>query len=129
GGLGMNSLSGFDDAMGFQVFGGYRFDDNLIKVDKVKLAVEAGYMTSGDFDFRFGGSVSADGIWAATVADYAVNEQVSGLLRLGLDFGDDDGLLMGFGGEYRVDHNIAVRGEYVIRDNVNSLQVNIVYGL
>jgi len=129
GGLGMNALSGFDDAMGFQIFSGYRFDDSLINIDKVSLAAEAGYMTTGDFETSFGGEASVDGIWGAAVADYEFNEQASGILRLGLDLGDDDGLLFGFGGEYHLNDKIGIRGEYVIRSHVDSLQVNVVYDL
>jgi hypothetical protein len=129
GGLGMNSLSGFDDAIGFQIFGGYRFDDNLINIDKVSLSAEASYMTSGDFETSFGGEASVDGVWGAAVVDYAFNEQASGLVRLGLDLGGDDGLLFGFGGEYHLNDKIGIRGEYVMRSHVDSLQVNIVYDL
>ena len=125
----MNSLGGFDDAIGFQAFGGYRFDDSLINVDNVSLSAEAGYMTTGDFETSFGGDISVDGIWGAAVTDYAFNEQISGIVRLGLDLGDDDGLLFGFGGEYHLNDKIGIRGEYVIRSNVDSLQVNVVYQL
>ena len=42
-GLGLNSLSSFDDAMGFQFFGGYTIPKNLVDLDKVGLAADAYY--------------------------------------------------------------------------------------
>lgn len=130
GGLGMNSLSGFDDAMGFQFFGGYTIPKETLDLGKVGLAAEVGYMTSGDFETTFFGTTvdtSADGLWASAVFDYGINEQFKAIGRAGLDFGDDDGLLIGGGVEYAFDKKIGIRGEYVMRDNVDSLQVNVTY--
>ena len=47
GGLSMNSLSGFDDEMGYQAFVGYELD--MIDLGPVQLAVEVGYFNSGKF--------------------------------------------------------------------------------
>src|SRR5690625_6666671 len=99
GGIGFNSLSGFDDATGFQFFGGYKLD--MVNLDPVGLSVEAGYMTTGDFKYEeclpfFGCdsySLSANGIWATAVFDCALTRELSALGRVGLDFGDDDGLM------------------------------------
>lgn len=128
GGIGLNSVSGWDDAIGFQVFAGYEFD--MANIDPIKLAVEVGYMDTGDFedDTIFGKvETSATGVWATGVASYALNQQFSLLGRLGLDFGDDDGLMVGVGVGYAVNQQIEVRGEYVARDEVDSLQANVVY--
>jgi opacity protein-like surface antigen len=128
-GIGLNSLSGWDDAVGFQIFGGYKLD--MLNLDPVKLAVEVGYMDSGDFERNvpFWGKVetSATGLWASAVASYPLTPELNLLGRLGLDFGDDDGLLLGAGVGYTVSKEIELRAEYVIRDNVDSLQANFVY--
>ena len=139
GGLGFNSIdvSGADSAMGFQFFGGYTFD--LEAAPTLNFAAEAGYMTSGDFDVEFvnpftgakttvsGGS--ADGIWMSGVASYPMNDQLSLIGRIGLDFGDDDGVLFGFGAGYSLGKSLGVRGEYVLRDSIDSLQINATFKL
>jgi opacity protein-like surface antigen len=139
GGLGYNDLdiSGTDSALGFQFFGGYSFGDILSK--KVDLAVEAGYMTSGDFEFdsyelsddftirKTKAEVSADGIWANAVVSYPLQNNIALIGRIGLDFGDDDGVMFGGGAEFKLAGALAIRAEYVIRDTINSLQGNVVY--
>lgn len=135
GGLGINSLDPFDDATGFQIFGGYELGD--MGVQGVKFSVEAGYMDTGDFELEVTlpiiGTItqeaSASGIWATGVAAYAASPEIDILGRLGLDFGDDDGLMLGFGVGYNFNKQMQLRGEYVIRDNIDSLQVNFVYHL
>lgn len=124
GGIGVNSVSGWDDAVGFQVFAGYEFD--VADIDPIELAVEVGYMDTGDFE-RGRLETSANGLWVTGVASYALNQQFSLLGRLGVDFGDDDGLMVGVGVGYAVNRQVEVRGEYVVRDEVDSLQANVVY--
>ncbi|SCZ64608.1 OmpA-like transmembrane domain-containing protein [Thiohalomonas denitrificans] len=131
GGFGNNSLSGFDDATGFQVFAGFPLAASL---GQASTAIEVGYMDSGDFDYcvpsfagELCGSTDAAGLWATGVADYALGPQLSALGRLGLDFGDDDGLMFGVGLGYDVTTELEVRGEYVVRDNIDSLQLNFVF--
>ena len=137
GGLSSNGLdvSGGspDRAIGYQLFAGYDFDVEF--VDDLKTIAEVGFMSSGDFKYDVtifnttttvnAGSVS--GLWATYVADYAVNDKVNILGRLGLDFGDDDGLMFGGGAGYMVNDQVSVRAEYVLRQNVDSLQVNVTY--
>jgi len=136
GGIGFNSVdvSGFDSAIGFQFFGGYDLD--IVLGENVTTAIEVGYKMSGDFeaDFEFFGetitlSESADGLWFAGVARHPINDQVSLLGRLGLDLGDDDGLLFGFGGEYTVSDQVGVRAEYIIRSDTSALEFNLTYRL
>lgn len=128
GGLSSNSADGLNgNATGFQFFLGY--DLKGVKLGKANVAVEAGYMDSGDFDgcyFNFGcGSDSATGLWATGVVLVPVANQLDFIGRLGLDFGDDDGLMFGVGLGYAVDKTIQLRGEYVIREDIDSLQANI----
>lgn len=122
-GLGFNSASGAS-ATGFQVFAGYTL--NLDLAENLETSVEAGYRTTGNFDYFFA-DVSLDGVWATFNGSYTINDRFSALARAGLDFGDDDGLMLGGGAEYDLNESFSVRGEYVIRDITNSLQVNFVY--
>ncbi|MDH5737390.1 MAG: hypothetical protein OEZ23_03720, partial [Gammaproteobacteria bacterium] len=47
-GLGSNSASGWDDASGYQIFGGYNLS---VKGWNAQHSVEFGYMDSGDFEY------------------------------------------------------------------------------
>jgi hypothetical protein len=130
-GVSRNSLSGAsNNPIGFQFFGGYKLDE-VVNLDPVTFAVEVGYMDSGDFEVRQFGLTqdigSASGLWVNAVFGYPLTPEVNLLGRIGLDFGDDDGLMLGFGAGYRLNPNVELRGEYVIRDDINSLQANFVY--
>lgn len=135
GGLSSNELDGFsgDNATGYQVFAGYDLD--MIKLGAVKSAVEVGYMDSGEFEtcvsLPFLGNVcgkdNATGVWANYVASVDINQSVSVLGRGGLDFGDDDGFMYGVGLGFKPAKQLEIRGEYVVRDTINSLQANVVY--
>lgn len=117
GGISLNSASGVDDEMGLQVFVGYELD--MADLDPIKLAVEVGYMDIDDYN--------VSGLWVTGVATYALDAQFRLLGRLGFDFGDDDGLMVGAGLGYAFNRQVEVRGEYVVRDNIDSLQANVVY--
>ncbi|HKX39446.1 MAG TPA: outer membrane beta-barrel protein [Burkholderiales bacterium] len=131
-GLSMNEVSGSDTGTGWQIFGGYRFGEFA---PKWQADVEVGYMETGDMEVEvcvppFGcasASGEAKGLWASGVARYLAAPQVELLGRVGMDFGDDDGFMIGFGGGFIVNRNWKLRGEYVVRDNVDSLQFNVVY--
>jgi len=119
-------------ATGFQIFGGYDLPYNL---GPAKTAVEVGYMDQGDYDWTFsayGYSASGKiagpaGLWATALALYPVAPQINILARIGLDFGDDDGLIIGVGAGYDVNKQIQVRAEYVKRPNTTSLEANVAY--
>jgi hypothetical protein len=127
-GLSMNEVSGSDSGTGWQVFGGYRFGEIA---PKFYADVEVGYMETGDMEVcvaPFGcASGEAKGLWATGVARYLAAPQVELIGRAGMDFGDDDGFMLGFGAGYLFNKNWKLRGEYVIRDNVDSLQLNVVF--
>lgn len=135
GGLSNNDVSGWDDATGYQVFVGYTLDKWLnFGLQDLSFSAELGYMDSGDFDRRFcwpagcfTQETSADGFWTSAVATYSVTPQFKLIGRLGVDFGDDDGALLGAGVGYRFTNAFELRGEYVIRDEIDSMQVNLVY--
>lgn len=124
GGFGFNSLPGVGSARGFQFFGGYNFNFRINQ--DISTALEIGYMDSGDFDrinsnLKFG---DATGAWASLVNTVPVSNRVDVLARLGYDFGDDDGLLLGAGIQYKFDTKVALRMEYVAREHINGLQLN-----
>lgn len=134
-GLGLNSLSGIDlnDGLGLQFFAGYKLP---VDMGDGKLSVEAGYMDTGDMDVRrnipgqtpgtFIGETKANGLWVNAVVDFPLKNELSFVARAGLDLGDDDGLMIGAGLGFQLNEKMDIRTEYVIRDHVDSLQVNLV---
>jgi len=127
GGLGLNDANFGDNAIGFQVFVGLPLP---VKTESVKLSVEAGYMDSGNFEKNLGifGKVKtkANGLWGTAVAELPLKDNLSVLGRIGLDIGDDDGIMIGAGLGLKMAQNMDLRFEYVIRDTIDSLQVNLV---
>lgn len=127
GGLSTNDIDFGDDATGFQIFAGMPLPVNM---GSAKLSAEVGYMDSGDFDGPFGfGSFDVKGIWTTAVIEFPISNNIDLIGRAGLDFGDDDGLMIGGGIGIPVSNKIDIRVEYVIRDNMDSLQANIVISL
>lgn len=132
GGININSVSDFDDAAGFQFFAGYDLD--MVDLGEVGMAVEVGYFDSGSFDRTVivngqssNVSNNLSGLWANAVFNYPFNPRASLVGRLGLDFGDDDGVMFGVGVGYSMMKGFDLRGEYVVRENIDSLQANVVY--
>ncbi len=130
GGPSHNSLGGWGTANGFQLFAGYNFGE-VFGVERLDLLVEAGYMDSGDFSrFRFGEErrlSAATGIWTTGGAAYRFNPMWSFFARAGVDFGDDDGVMVGGGAAFHFGGNFELRGEIVERPNITSRQINLVY--
>lgn len=131
GGLNQNSLSGWDSAMGFQFFGGLDLSSLVGENSAFGLAAEVGYWDSGEFETSSAwfGTITADasGLWTTAVASWSFTPEFYALGRAGLDFGDDDGLMIGGGAGYRITDQLDVRGEMVMRDNIDSLQANVLY--
>ena len=127
GGLGLNSVGSlaFSDGLGYQVFAGF---DLPVKMGKGKLSIEAGYMDSGDIDFGpfFVNKVRYKGLWGNAVFSLPLQKKLNLIARAGLDIGDDDGLMIGAGLGFTINNKMEIRGEYVMRDIVDSLQVNFV---
>ena len=129
-GLSRNSIGNHDDGTGFQTFAGY--DLGLRATTPVRIGVEAGYMDTGDMDAKyafgpFRPSYRANGLWATGLAVLPVNPTVDLLARLGLDFGDDDGLMFGLGAGFNVAKQVQLRAEFVQRDDVGSAQFNVIF--
>lgn len=132
-GVSQNDASGVSDkATGFQIFGGYEFGQ---VAQNVALDLEVGYMDSGDFEVcvtipgfgRVCGEDNATGLWATGVGRLQLSPQFELLGRAGLDFGDDDGLMVGVGAGFNVNKQTQLRLELVERDDISSLQFNFVY--
>lgn len=126
GGIGYNELNG-DSALGYQFFGGYSFPSGD---SEVVPAIEIGYWDSGniDRDTPTGErTVDATGLWATGLLSVPVADRMSLFGRAGYDFGDDDGLMAGGGLGYDLNTSVSIRGEVVVRDDTDSLQLNAVY--
>ena len=122
-GLSSNDVSGSDSATGYQIFGGYGFGE---VTPKVFIDAEVGYMNTGNMTRR-GGNVKANGLWANGVGRLMLAPSIELIGRLGMDFGDDDGLMAGIGAGVLLSKNFKLRLEFVQRDNVNSVQFNFVF--
>lgn len=110
-----------DDDTGFQFFAAYDLSQiNLM--EGVNSSVEFGFM-----DFGF--SRDDTGIWASYVVDGSISGQFGWLAQAGFDIGDDSGFMLGAGAKYAISEKIDLRAEYVVRDEVDSLQFNILFHL
>ena len=123
-GVSSNEMSNTDSAIGWQLFGGYGFGE---VAKNVHFDAEVGYMDSGSMDRPGQSSVTANGLWAAGVGRFLLTSNIELLARLGMDFGDDDGLLGGVGAGLLLTKNIKLRFEFVKRDKVDSWQFNLVF--
>ena len=124
-GLSDNDVPGSDNGTGFQFCGGYEFGQ---VAHNVAVDLEVGYMDTGNMDMRPGSfDARAKGLWATGVGRLQLNPQFELLARAGLDFGDDDGLMVGIGAGFNVNKQTQLRLEFVERDDVSSLQFNFVY--
>ncbi|NOQ89971.1 MAG: outer membrane beta-barrel protein [Gammaproteobacteria bacterium] len=125
GGLSFNNAPDIGSARGFQFFAGYELNVKLN--EDISTALEIGYMDSGNFkNFDSRSRGDATGLWFAALESVPLSNKTDMLVRLGYDFGDDDGLLLGAGMQYKFDTKVALRMEYVTRENVNGLQANVV---
>ena len=132
GGGSFNEVSGSDEGVGLQIFGGYQFGE---VAPNIHIDAEVGYMQTGDMEVcatvpafgRICEDTEAKGLWATGVGRLIINPKFELLARAGLDFGDDDGFMFGIGGGYNVTQQLKLRAEYVERDEVSSVQFNVVF--
>lgn len=128
GGLSMNTLVNTRWAAGAQVLTGY---DTGFAAGRMSLDVELGYLDTGNmkFDTQVDSRVAtrASGVWLSGMARVPVGYGWEALGRLGGDFGDDAGLLLGIGAGVELTRDVKLRAEYVIRENIDALQMNLVY--
>lgn len=121
-GLSNNSVGGRGgDETGFQIFGAYDLDQVNV-MEGVNSSLEFGYMD-------YGYATNSDGLWGTYVVNGSISGQFGWLARIGFDIGDDSGLMVGAGAAYNMSANTALRVEYVIRDDIDSLQFNFLLGL
>ncbi len=126
GGIGFNSADGYDNAIGGQVFLGWK--PNRARLGNIQGALEVGYMNSGSLDQNLGAvSTTVEGLWATVVGTMPIKERWNALARVGADFGDDDGLMWGIGVGHDLGKTLDLRAEYVVRDHVDSIQLNAVW--
>jgi hypothetical protein len=132
GGHGFNGHAG-GRSVGYQFLGGYEFAAKLN--GDISSAIELGYMDTDNFEgknLNNGATSTSDqdakGMWLNYVGSYPIGNKVEGLWRIGLDFGDDDGVMVGAGMGYNFNRHWALRTEYVIRESVDSFQFNLLYG-
>jgi hypothetical protein len=131
GGLGFNGHGG-GRSVGYQFLGGYEFASKLN--GDISSAIELGYMDTDNFETKTLDTgitktfPDAKGMWLNYVGSYPIGNKVEGLWRIGLDFGDDDGVMVGAGMGYNFNRHWALRSEYVIRESVDSFQFNLLYG-
>jgi len=127
-GLSQNKVSGLDNSTGFQVFGGYNFAE---VAPKLHVDAEAGFMDTGKLKAPGCSGpfcdAKANGLWANGVVRYMVAPNIELIGRAGYDFGDDNGLMFGIGAGYIASNHLKLRLEFVSRDNVDSLQFNVVF--
>jgi hypothetical protein len=120
GGISDNSIPR-DDESGFQVFAAYDLDQVNV-MDGVHSSLEFGVM---DYGFRR----DSTGIWGNYVIEAGINQSINWLGRAGLDIGDDSGLMFGIGLGFGLNEQADFRIEYVVRDDVDSLQFNLLFEL
>ncbi len=111
-----------ESASGSQFFGGYKMGQR----NGFDLSLELGYMETGSFDDDLPEDDLA-GVWLAGLAKKnlpEIDSRLSALVRGGVDLGDDDGLIMGFGAEFKVHPRIFLRAEYLNKDITQSYQFN-----
>ena len=110
-------------ANGYQIFAGYEYGN---KKD-FDISAEAGLIKTKGFSQS---SQDADGLWVAGVVSKGlpeINDKLAALVRLGYGINGDDGLLMGFGAQYRIHPKAFIRFEYLNKDLSQSYQANAVY--
>jgi hypothetical protein len=134
-GLTVNSDQDYSgDAKGFQIFGGYCLDIHK-QFPHVLSSIELGYMDSGEFKrdvlvrrgalfYQTTQSKSYQGPWLNWVGEYKLNPRAHLLARVGVDGGDNDGLMGGLGIGLNFSKWAQFRVEYVARQNIDSTQIS-----
>lgn len=138
-GLTFSSLDTYaNDAKGFQIFGGYCLDIHK-QYPHLISSVELGYMDSGNFKrdvlvkqgkvfYQRTESTSYQGLWVNLVGEYKLDQRFHLLGRIGVDGGDDDGVMAGFGLGLNFSRWAQFRIEYVARDHINTTQISWLSG-
>lgn len=124
----------FKGAAGFQIYGGYMLEQKI--ADVVNISIEFGYHDTGDFDGAnkiVNGNVVNDpsfndaGVWVSGVFSYNIVEDFDIQGTIGVDFGDDDGLLIGGGVVYHLTDRVNLNLALIGRSESTSGQFNVTY--
>ncbi|MGK0249103.1 MAG: hypothetical protein ACI910_001840 [Oleispira sp.] len=110
-------------AMGLQLFAGIPIEN---AIDNIETFAEVGFFRTNNFNFS-GTKERVTGISGSIVLQRNLNEidaNLYGLSRIGLELGDDDGILTGIGAGYRITPKVDVRLEFVNKDLISSYQAN-----
>ncbi len=113
---------GSEDATGFTLFGGMYFDNSIQGLNS---SVEIGYNDTEDFYDN--SDTDIKGPWAAVVGEKflpEVDPRLSVLGRIGIDFGDDDGLLLGAGVGFHPVEKVGLRAEFINKDASSVYQLS-----
>ena len=128
GGLNMNVIDspfgGSDDASGVTLFAGYKFDNNIHQ--DLTTSLEFGYGNTSDF----GNDKDITSLYLAAVGDKKLPEidpKLSVIGKIGLDVGDDDGILLGAGVGYQVAPAVQVRLEFINKDASSQYQASALF--
>ena len=113
---------GSESATGITLFGGIEFDNSMAGLNS---SVELGYSDTGDFYDN--SDTDIQGPWIALVGEKFLPEidpRFSAVGRLGVDFGDDDGLLLGAGVGFHPMNNFGLRAEFINKDASSVYQLS-----
>ena len=114
-----------ESAAGINLFAGYELKTNI---RDVQTFVEAGYAETDDF---YGKGTDVGGLWVAGVMEKdlpEVGRNIFVLGRMGLDLGDDDGILIGAGGGLHLNKETDLRAEFINKDATSVFQISLVLG-
>ena len=88
-------------------------------IERFRLALEGGYTTVSDYE--------QDSYWVAPLLSYGFNSELNGLLRLGVEMGDSQGVVGAVGVTYMPAPVFGVRLELVEREASSLTMVNLIY--
>ncbi|WP_221797850.1 outer membrane beta-barrel protein [Oceanobacter mangrovi] len=95
----------------------------------ISTKLEVGYSQTDDFDNT---NQNISGLWGALVAEKSLPEidrNLSLLGRVGVDVGDDDGILTGVGVGYQLTNELQLRGEFINKDASNQYMGSLIFHL
>lgn len=115
------------NAVGFSSFLGYRFKELN---EDFQARAEIGYSKTDDFYKNIKGRYDIEGIWVAgMIRKYLpeIEPKLYAQAKLGLDFGDDDGLFQGFSLGYQFIPELSTQFEYINKDASTSNQITFIF--
>ena len=113
-----------DSASGFQLFAGLPIESSIKGFETF---VELGYFQTNNLKIAPNVKERVKGVSGSFVLQRDLNEvdpNLYALARIGVELGDDDGMLMGVGAGYRLSPKVELRAEFVNKDLITSYQAN-----